>query len=140
MNLNSKVKHAPPITSHFFGFWLSTQAEEGPPSTGNTPPMHNCSTSPNSIPFHTNYSTGRGLLCRCVHKLVHAPSRPCVVSSPLCFTILVSLHALYARDPMLQYRCSHLFGASTQLYVKRLRTFPGAGKVQVPPEKTRRIS
>jgi hypothetical protein len=59
MNLNSKVKHAPPITSHFFGFWLSTQAEEGPPSTGNTPPMHNCSTSPNSIPFHTNASIQR---------------------------------------------------------------------------------
>ena len=54
-------------------------------------------------------------------------------------SILVSPHALYLCDLMLQCPCSHLFGASTLLYVKRPKNYPGTGKVQVPPERTLRI-
>jgi hypothetical protein len=138
----------PPTPS---GFWLATQAKEGPPSTDkDTPSIHLL--KPILYSFHSGgmpvikvVSTGRGLLCRYVYMLRlykwwHAsPRRSCVSSSLLCFIILVSPHALYVCDLMLQYRCSHLFGASTQLYVKRPRNFPGVGKVQVPPEKTPRI-
>jgi hypothetical protein len=157
MNLNyqqgKSIRHQ---LANFWFSWLATLAEESPPCTRtgkDIPPTYIAQASPNYtlqlfLPLRLPAQTLRAegffvVMCTCCVNVAtfekwQSYSEPTGVSLP-CFITLVSPHALYACDLMLQYRCSHLFGASTQLYVKRPRNFPGTGKVQVPLGKTPRI-
>jgi hypothetical protein len=90
------------------------------------------------------YSTGRARLKVYMSRYTNVRkdkswSEPSGSGSPQC-CLLVSPLALYLCELMLRCPCSHLFGGSTLLYVKRPKNFPGTGRVQAVPERTLRIS